>query len=310
MNSNNDKLYNLYLQLEPVIAEVEKQRKSALSMLIVVGSIIFFVVLQSALTLSSKISPSSLEILLDWRSILVLLAWITIYILSLTCIIWKILRAILFGKKYKEVFKETIITSLLKSFSTRDIIYKPYSSIKFSIIRSSLLWHEAEYYDKSSSISSGKGYMYLKGDDFIQGQNFIGSEILLGNIIFRGLFIIIDLPKNTKTAFGTSTNISDNKILLDNTEFNELFPIYAENTTEAFYILPSNLLERMVNFVRKTGRKFDFSVVDNKFYIAIPYNRELLEPPIFKSLFDYSIYEEYLTDLELAIGIVEDLKLA
>lgn len=68
--------------------------------------------------------------------------------------------------------------------------------------------------------------------------------------------------------------------------------------------------ERMINFVYKTGRKFDFSVVDDKFYIAIPYNRPLLEPPIFKSLFDYSIYEEYLSDLELMLGIVEDLKLS
>jgi hypothetical protein len=69
----------------------------------------------------------------------------------------------------------------------------------------------------------------------------------------------------------------------------------------------------MVNFVHKTGRKFDFSVVDDKFYIAIPYNHPLLEPPLFLkareySVNYYSIYEEYFTDLELAIGIVEDLK--
>ena len=179
---------------------------------------------------------------------------------------------------------------------------------------------------------------YIEGDDFIKGNinnTFVqiseihlqeikdynytkqhqSHEIYTGkNIIFDGLFIIISLNKkandNYKYKFGTNTTFGSSLVHLDNPEFNELFTVYAENTTEAFYILPSNLLERMVDFVHKTGRNFDFSVVDDKFYIAIPYNRPLLEPPIFKSLFDYSIYEEYLTDLELAIGIVEDLKLA
>ncbi len=219
-------------------------------------------------------------------------------------------------KDYYEEFKHEIVKNLIKLVNPA-LNYNPSSHIKTQEFMDSLLLSDDDLL----------GEIILTGDDLIEGSInniFIKfSEIQINrlvdggedayknsNQIWQGLFMIIDLPRNTNTAFGTSNNISNNKIFLDNTEFNELFPVYAENTTEAFYVLPSNLLERMVNFVHKTGRKFDFSVVDDKFYIAIPYNRELLEPPIFKSLFDYSIYEEYLTDLELAIGIVEDLKLA
>ena len=218
-----------------------------------------------------------------------------------------------FWGDYNLDFKRVVIQKILSCINPT-LTHFPLSQISEREFSYSYLLHSSEFNN-------------ITGDDLIEGKihnTFIRfSEIQINRFvdggedayknshqIWQGLFIIIDLPRNTNTAFGTSTNISDNKILLDNTEFNELFPVYAENTTEAFYILPSNLLERMVNFVRKTGRKFDFSVVDDKFYIAIPYNRELLEPPIFTSLFDYSIYEEYLTDLELAIGIVEDLKLA
>ena len=218
-----------------------------------------------------------------------------------------------FWGDYNLDFKRVVIQKILSCINPT-LTHFPLSQISEREFSYSYLLHSSEFNN-------------ITGDDLIEGKihnTFIRfSEIQINRFvdggedayknshqIWQGLFIIIDLPRNTNTAFGTSTNISDNKILLDNTEFNELFPVYAENTTEAFYILPSNLLERMVNFVRKTGRKFDFSVVDDKFYIAIPYNRELLEPPIFKSLFDYSIYEEYLTDLELAVGIVEDLKLA
>jgi len=300
-----DKVLN---EVDPIIEELEAERKNKLFVFIIfillyillsffIVYIIFFTAIKGSFLVKLPVSA-------------IILGSIPQGI--------KYLKNQIIFKNYKYNFKNEIIRNILNQISS-DFMYDFENFISLNKIRQSKLFKEANE---------------AKGDDLVKGKikntflefseihlkqvsggtvesRFISYDTLTReNIIFDGLFIIIDLPKNTKTAFGTSNNISNNKILLDNTEFNELFPVYAENTTEAFYVLPSNLLERMVNFVNKTGRKFDFSVVDDKFYIAIPYNRELLEPPIFKSLFDYSIYEEYLTDLELAIGIVEDLKLA
>ncbi len=300
MDSSNDKLYNLYVQLEPVIAELEEERKSKLHIILLITSIL------------------SILLIIVFVKFLILTNFLIVFALYpfLTLIFWivftfQLLYFIFLGEKYRQTFKHNIIDSLVSLFSQNTSKYYPKEFINFTLIKDSLLFKDLNKYKKASLTYQGLDCILYKGNDLINSSNMQCSQLKIGDgDIFKGLFIIIDLLKNTNTAFGTSNNISNNKILLDNAEFNELFPVYAENTTEAFYILPSNLLERMVNFVRKTGRKFDFSVVDNKFYIAIPYNRELLEPPIFKSLFDYSIYEEYLTDLELAIGIVEDLKLA
>jgi Protein of unknown function (DUF3137) len=299
-----DKVLN---EVDPIIEELEAERKNKLFVFIIfillyillsffIVYIIFFTAIKGSFLVKLPVSAIILGSILQGI---------------------KYLKNQIIFKNYKYNFKNEIIRNILNQISS-DFMYDFENFISLNKIRQSKLFKEANE---------------AKGDDLVKGKikntflefseihlkqvsggtvesRFISYDTLTReNIIFDGLFIIIDLPKNTKTAFGTLNNISNNKILLDNTEFNELFPVYAENTTEAFYVLPSNLLERMVNFVHKTGRKFDFSVVDDKFYIAIPYNRELLEPPIFKSLFDYSIYEEYLTDLELAIGIVEDLKL-
>lgn len=300
MKNNNDKLYNLYLQLEPIITELEKQRKSALFKILLLDGII------------------TLILIFLFRKFLIITAFIlpfAIYFLGvsifLIIFIFYALYTLLLGETYRQIFKETIIKPVIQLFKIAN--YNSKGLIDFSSVKNSLIFKSLNKYKKASSSYQGNDCVQYNGKDLISNSNMQCSQVQInGNDqnIFKGLFIIIDLPKNTNTAFGTSNNISDNKILLDNSEFNELFPIYTENTTEAFYVLPSNLLERMVTFVHKTGRKFDFSVVDDKFYIAIPYNRELLEPPIFKSLFDYSIYKEYLTDLELVLGIVEDLKLA
>lgn len=45
MNSSNDKLYNLYLELEPTIAELEKQRKSALVKILPLNGLIILILI-------------------------------------------------------------------------------------------------------------------------------------------------------------------------------------------------------------------------------------------------------------------------
>nr|HDN00938.1 DUF3137 domain-containing protein [Deltaproteobacteria bacterium] len=41
----------------------------------------------------------------------------------------------------------------------------------------------------------------------------------------------------------------------------------------------------------------------------MPYDRPLFEPGIFKSMLDFSEIKKYFEDLQVAIGIVEDLNL-
>ncbi len=332
--NNNDKLYNLYLQLEPTIAELEEARKSALIVPVLLGAVVCLLFTYNLLSWILKgTSHFSIFTLIFWLPLFSLLAFVIFQLVFTICYYFSSPK-----EKYEKAFKETIISSLIENLLIDSPQYFPEEFLDFFTIKNSCIWKEFNNYSRSKSnyrfdrgiywlkdhngVRSGlTPHIYYDGSDLISGKNFKCSQLHispgsgLSNYTFKSLFIIIDLPKNTNTAFGTSNNISDNKILLDNPEFNELFPVYAEDITEAFYILPSNLLERMVNFVHKTGRKFDFSVVDDKFYIAIPIpwgdgERQLLEPPLFKSLFDYSIYEEYLADLDLILGIVEDLKLA
>ena len=206
---------------------------------------------------------------------------------------------------YAKSFKENIVAEIIKYLGAENLQYYCNEFVLKTDFKESKLFY------------SGNTY---KGDDLIIGEinslNFQCSELHIKDItrsgtckIFDGLFFVIDLPVNIQIPFGTNSNFGS-EILLDNTEFNELFKVFGNDSTEVFYILSSKVIEKMVNFVRKTGHNFQFSFKGNKLYIAIesaPMKR-FFEPPIFKSLWDYKIYDEIVMDFKLIFELLNQLE--
>jgi hypothetical protein len=95
---------------------------------------------------------------------------------------------------------------------------------------------------------------------------------------------------------------------LENPEFERYFAVFGTDPVECRYVLSTTLMERLVAFHYKTEHPLYISFKENQVYVAIECGR-ILEPPLFKSVLKPEIFEEYLDDLELAIGIVEDLNL-
>ncbi|MHC4587019.1 MAG: DUF3137 domain-containing protein, partial [Planctomycetota bacterium] len=75
------------------------------------------------------------------------------------------------------------------------------------------------------------------------------------------------------------------------------------------YILSTSLMERIVEFKKKTGRKIYLSFVGSKVFVAVSYTKSLFEPRLFRTLVDFESVREYFEDLQLTIGIVDDLNL-
>lgn len=98
-------------------------------------------------------------------------------------------------------------------------------------------------------------------------------------------------------------------IKLEDPEFERMFAVYGDDQIEARYILSTSLMERMLNFRKDTGKAIQFSFVGSKIYIAIPYTKKLFEPKIFNTLLDFEPVHKYFKDLQLAIGVVEELNL-
>ena len=98
-------------------------------------------------------------------------------------------------------------------------------------------------------------------------------------------------------------------IKLEDPEFENHFVVYGDDQIQARYILSMSLMERIVEFRKKTGRKIYLSFVGSKVFVAASYTKSLFEPRLFRTLLDFEPIREYFEDLQLTIGIVDDLNL-
>jgi hypothetical protein len=228
---------------------------------------------------------------------------------------------------YRVDFKYTVIERIVR-FIDEALVYN-----------SSLYIPETVY--MMSEIFKKRPDRY-RGDDLVKGK--LGkTEVEFSEIhseyktrdkhgthwhtIFKGLFFIGDfnkhftckmvvLPDRAERMFGhvgkmlQSWNIArDDLIKLEDVEFEKLFVVYGSDQIQARYILSPGLMQRITDFRRKTGRDIYLSFQLSKVFVAIPYRKDLFEPKMFRSVLDFEPIKEYYEDLQLALGIVEDLDL-
>jgi hypothetical protein len=231
------------------------------------------------------------------------------------------------SKGYVTEFKDTIIRKIVK-FLDENLDYYPHRCIP----RSTFM---------ASQIFKTKPNRY-KGDDYVCGKagdtqiefSELNAEYESGSgknksrrTVFKGLFFIGDfnkhftcqtivLPDTAENLFGSfgklfqSWNVLRGQLIkLEDPEFERCFVVYGNDQIQARYILSTSLMERIVNFKKKTGQRIYLSFVGSRVFVAISFTRNLFEPKLFQTLLDFGLIQEYFEDLQLAIGIVEDLNL-
>lgn len=137
--------------------------------------------------------------------------------------------------------------------------------------------------------------------------------------IFRGLFFIAKFPKSFAKRTFILPNKFSNKITpqswrgkrinLEDSEFNRLFSVYGDSQLESRYILSTNLMDRLVQFQKKARRNIYISFIEGHVCIAIRYYHNLFEPKLFTSMLSFAPLREYFENLQLIMGIVQDLNL-
>lgn len=144
------------------------------------------------------------------------------------------------------------------------------------------------------------------------------------NVIFRGLFVVAhfagrfagrtlvvpDFAPHWRGRFGRSLQAlgigrPGSLVKLDDPEFERAFAVYSDDPGEARTILSPGVRRRILAFAPKTNSAVSLSFHDSRLFLAIALDRDLFEPPVFRSLLDPALVDEYLRDLQRAVGIVE-----
>ena len=220
---------------------------------------------------------------------------------SIMFLVWK-------NSKFRGQFKHEIILKV-SSFVEPSLKYSPKNYI--SILR----YNASGLFEKASSYS---------GDDYFSGR--IGSTSIefseicatkeegrTSRLLFKGLFFIADFNKDfqgrtiilPERMFKKKRNL----VKTEDPEFEKLFNVYGTDQIEARYILSQSLMQRIKLFKKKTKHNLCLSFVYSNVFVAISFKKELFEPKYFSSIVDFEPIREYYEDLNLALGIVEDLNL-
>jgi hypothetical protein len=102
---------------------------------------------------------------------------------------------------------------------------------------------------------------------------------------------------------------SDKLVRMDSPAFEKEFKVLADDPVEAHYLLTPNIMEKLVQLKRKAGAPVYLSFKYDKLFIAIANGGQWFEPSLFKSLLSLDIFKSYIENLNLVLGIVEDLNL-
>ncbi|HAN09987.1 MAG TPA: hypothetical protein DCP90_05155 [Clostridiales bacterium] len=233
-----------------------------------------------------------------------------------------------FKKSYVSEFKDKIIERIVTFFDSN------FKYEKACCIRQSI-FEDCKIFNTIPNRYSGDDYVrgFIVDEECLEKtQERKGTNIEFSEIdaeretgsgknrhvekIFKGLFFIADYNKNftgfTKVIPDYRKNWlfgSKDRVALEDPEFEKLFEVYSTDQIEARYILTPSLMDRLKKFKQKTGRPVYASFKGDKIHIAIQYNRNLFEPDVFKTLYDFAPMQQYFEDLQFAISIVEELNL-
>lgn len=302
-----------YKTLFPVLKDLEKQRKQVRYRIFLYGSLYTFIYALAMLAIKNILFQSFDAI-----------GFIVIIYIAIGAFVYKMLT-----KDYTKEFKDKVIEPLVLELDS-NLNYHADLHVPQRLFEHSKLF--------TSRVDR------LNGNDFVQGE-IDNVKIQFSDLhaekrnksskgkdswstVFQGLFIVAEfnkhfkektvvLPDSAQNTFGNiigswlqANNVGRDKLVkMDNSEFEKEFVVYSTDQIEARYILTHALMERLLNFKKKSSHPVYISFKGDSIHMAIEYNKDLFEPSIFRSLLDYKIAMEYVQTLHLAIGIIDELKL-
>ena len=231
------------------------------------------------------------------------------------------------GKGYKAEFKQRIIGKIVR-FVEPGLSYHPQETINEHTFKSSKLFtHRIDRYKGEDLVQGTVGKTHITFSELHAEYKSGSGKNTSWHTIFKGLFFIADfnkdfhsqtlvLPDSAEKLFGSFGNMLQSwnigrpdLVKLEDPEFEREFVVYGNDQVESRYILSTSLMQRILDFKRKTGSKIYLSFTGSNVFVAVPMNKNMFEPKYLSNIADFGPVFDYYRDLMFAAGIVDDLNL-
>ena len=189
-------------------------------------------------------------------------------------------------------------------FQQRIDRYKCEDMIEGRIGRTEIAFSEVHAEHKTRSGKHTHWYTIFKGLFFIGDFNkdFHGRTVVLPDTAEKLFGLFGQTLQSWSSSYGQLVKLED-------VEFEKEFVVYGTDQIEARYILSPALMERILMFRRRAGKKIYISFLGSKVFAAIPVQENMFEPKVFSSVLEFNVIAEYYAQLQLGVGIVDELNL-
>jgi hypothetical protein len=297
--------------LTPALQPLEERRKAVVKRIgITCGVIAGLALLVAALWWTNSNNPAAL-------------LFPAVAAVALSALALKLMSA-----DYVHAFKNQVVGRIVQ-YVGPELTYLPQSGISESRFRASgIFHHRIDRYHGEDMVQGTVGTTRIEFSELHAKYKTTDSKgRSQWHTIFRGLFFIADfnkhfngrtfvLPDSAEKLFGRfgqklqGIGKSHGELIkLEDPAFEKEFAVYSTDQVEARYILSPALMRRMLEFKAKTGSKVYFSFVGGEVNIGISSNKNRFEPKLFSTVLDIEMAREFVNDLQLALGIVDDLNL-
>ena len=137
--------------------------------------------------------------------------------------------------------------------------------------------------------------------------------ILIKSFTVKLLYCLIILKLNLEHFVGnwlqSKTSTKGELVKMDNHKFEQEFVVFSSDQIEARYILTPSMMERLLEFKRKSIYPLYISFVNDCIHIVICTNKNNFEANLFQSVTNHNAAFEYILHINLASTLVNNLKL-
>lgn len=227
-----------------------------------------------------------------------------------------------FNKGFKDIF---VLESLKKIFD--NLNYSPDEGIDYNVIAGTKMMNMGDRYSSNDYFEAEyKDVKVRQADVHIEEEHQTtdsdGHTTTTWVTIFKGKWMIFDFNKVfnanvqvSQKGFGNS-RISNwgektkyKKVQMEDSEFNKLFRIFAQDEHDAFYILTPSLMEKIKKLTNDIKGKILLCFIDNQLHVGLYNNEDSFEYNIYKKINEENIYDNISKDIKIITSFVDQLNL-
>lgn len=228
-------------------------------------------------------------------------------------------NSIFSSSKFRKLFKNNILIPFVEDLG-EELECIPYEGIKSEVYSKGDFEYYNEFYsnDLIEGTIDGKYDLEMAEVTSVVVREREDSETYQTKesreVKFHGIFAHSECAKNIISTMkirsdkGKTGILSkyEKKVELDSQEFEKYFDVYEDNKIVAMQILTAELMDKMIEFRKTTGIKFEITIDQYNIYIRFATGR-MFEPKLFKKTYDYKIFKEYYKIIELILNIVREI---